>query len=287
MIIITDSGSTKADWMVCPGEGEDFVLKTRGYNPFYFSAEEIKTDLLASDITTLDRKQVSHIFFYGSGCSDEQRNQILKQALEDIFPNSIVAVSHDLLAAARATCGQEPGVACILGTGSNSCAYDGQKITKNIPSLGFMVGDEGSGSYLGKHLVRGYFYEEMPPHIRDLFRKEYKNLNKSDFLTRVHGPNPNVYLASFSKFLSKNKQDPYIRQIVYKCFEDFFRSQVQKYKAYMQVPVHFVGSVAFHFEDILQQLAAEKHFKIGKILKKPIGNLAMFHKNQIKENYTI
>ena len=185
------------------------------------------------------------------------------------------------MACAHATCGTNPGIACILGTGSNTCEYDGKKVTDNVTNLGFMLGDEGSGGHLGKKIVRGYFYREMPPELRANLEKDYDGMRKSAVLDRIYKEkSPNVYLAKFSKFCSNNKEHPYIQNLAKSAFNEFISRHVLKYPSHKKYPIHFIGSVAYHFKPILQEDIDDHGLKMGMVIKKPIDNLVRFHLGQ-------
>ncbi|MCB0664001.1 MAG: hypothetical protein KDC24_14740 [Saprospiraceae bacterium] len=281
MILVCDSGSTKADWKYADGVHPDGTISTMGFNPVFHKEDFIKSELTKDLLPRIDATAVNHIFFYGAGCWDSELKMVIKKPLAELFPNATIEVEHDLLGAARATCGDHPGIACILGTGSNSCSYDGTTVVDNVTNLGFMVGDEGSGSFLGKMLLRSYFYREMPAELAALFEAQFPE-GKSEILNRVYNqPAPNVYLASFAHFLSDQKKHFFIENLVYKAFSEFVDRNVKKYKGHLHVPVHFIGSVAFHFSDILQVVMEERALKMGKIIKKPIDHLMEYHKGPV------
>lgn len=279
MVLIVDSGSTKADWKVIAKNGEVTSQSTRGFNPFYQNAETIEISIVEDLDKDLEKYQVSKIYYYGTGCSSDHRNSIVEEALQKVFPNAKIEVNHDLLASARAVCGNESGVACILGTGSNSCLYDGKKIIDKVSNMGFLVGDEGSGSHIGKELLRGYFYREMPKEIVAEFEKFCPD-GKVEIIARIYdSPTPNVYLASFAKFLSTNKTHPYIQQIVHESFDIFVTRHVLKYDGCLNLKINFVGSVAYYFREILDVVLASHNLQLGTVIKKPIDNLVKFHCN--------
>lgn len=277
MILIADSGSTKADWMVLHHSGEITKQSTRGFNPFLQDSETIKNGLLEDFDDTLDKQKAESVYYYGAGCSDEYRNSIVEKALQVVFPNAKITVNHDLLACARALCGTDSGVACILGTGSNSCLYDGIEVIDNVKNMGFLVGDEGSGSHIGKELLRGYFYREMPQEILKDFNEKYPEGQRGILNNIYDKPSPNVYLASFSRFMSDHKTHPYVQHIVYKSFDEFTRRHILKYEGCQGLPIHFVGSVAYYFKDILEIVLSSYGLELGNVIKKPIDNLVKFH----------
>ena len=281
MILIADSGSTKADWKIITSSGEVQSQSTRGFNPFFQDSEMIETTLRKEFNGQLKKEEATEVFYYGAGCSDAYRCSIVADALKNLFPKAEIHVNHDLLASARALCGTDSGIACILGTGSNSCLYDGVKVTDNVTNMGSFVGDEGSGMHIGKELLRGYFYREMPKELIPIF-EEFCPDGKRGILNNIYDSDtPNVYIASFAKFISQNKEHLYIQQIVYNCFDEFVKRHVQKYEGHTSLPIHFVGSVAYYFKDILKLVLDMKNLTLGQVIKKPIDNLVEFHKAQI------
>jgi len=277
MIAIVDSGSTKADWRFISPSGDQSSVATMGFNPFFHDSKFISKQLQEDFDDQLDVASIKKVYYYGAGCSDALRCSIVEKGLTEVFPNAYIEVKHDILASARATCRDQPGIACILGTGSNSCEFDGKKITDNVSNLGFLLGDEGSGSHLGKLLVQGYFYREFPEDIKEAFEKVY-SFDKRVFLNKIYGNSgANVYLASFAKFMSDHKDHIYIQNLVNKAFSIFIKRHVRKYKNHTKVPIHFIGSVAFHFKDILKMVLDERDLALGIVIKKPIDNLVDFH----------
>ncbi|MEL6638782.1 MAG: hypothetical protein AAFW73_13840 [Bacteroidota bacterium] len=277
MLVIADSGSTKADWKLVHADGTHDMVSTIGFNPFFYTPAAIEAELRKSFVHEVPVDRAEEVHFYGAGCSTPELCAVVEAALRNIFPRALVKVEHDLLAAARATCGHDPGVACILGTGSNSCQYDGEKITDNVENLAFLLGDEGSGTHLGKKLLRAYFYREMPVDLREAFEQAYPG-GKSMVLEKVYGTeHANVFLASFAKFLSIHSDHFFVKKLVFDSFAEFVDRHVRKYAHHVQYPVHFIGSVAFHFQPILNTVLAERDLKMGIVVKKPIENLVKFH----------
>jgi N-acetylglucosamine kinase-like BadF-type ATPase len=278
MILIADSGSTKTDWRMIDAQGNVEQAKTMGFNPYQTTEEEIYKEIQEKLENKFSVKPGS-IFFYGSGCAAPGNKAMVKRAVARVFPESEIVIEHDLLAAARALCGNEPGIACILGTGSNSCLYDGEKIIENRTSLAFILGDEGSGAVMGKALVKKYLYEELPPHLAEKFKKRFQP-HVDEILYKVYKePFPNRYLASFSKFLFDNLNDPFIYQLVYQNFCEFFEKNIEKYTDYKKYKVHFVGSVAFYYSNVLRQVANDKGITVKNILETPIAGLTLYHSN--------
>lgn len=281
MHLIADSGSTKTAWRLIKSENTIIPLETIGYSPQYINTDEMIADLmkvLIPQLTVLT-KDIQKISFYGTGCSTPRTVAIVKLALENVFEKATIEVNHDLLGAARALCGHSPGVACILGTGANSCLYDGEFITDNIPSVGFMLGDEGSGGYLGKKLVRAYFYRELPDDLALAFANKYQ-LTRDDMLLHVYKkPAPNRYLASYSKFLSEHITHPFIWQFVKNGFQDFLDAMVLKYDNIENLPINFLGSIAVYFQPVLEEVLKENGLQFGRVIDNPVEELVKYHSN--------
>lgn len=279
MIIIADSGSTKADWAVVDETGIPRVIVTMGFNPVYHTEELIYEKVYNAFDGNIELERVSNIYYYGTGCWDAEKKSTISKALARIFPQSDILVEHDLLGAARAACGKHAGIACILGTGSNSCLFDGYNITDNVTNLGYFIGDEGSGSHLGKELVRAYFYRELPADLIRQFEERYPG-GKAAILENVYQKDtPNVYLAKFTRFLSEHKDNIFIQRLVYKSFSEFIDRHVRKYKSHLSLPVSFIGSVAYHFKEFLEIILEERSMVLGNFVRKPIDSLVDFHKD--------
>ncbi len=279
MILIADSGSTKTDWRIIAGDGSIQQLKTEGLNPYYQSSAEIaqtiKEDLIPHIIAP-----ISTIHFYGAGCANLEKNAVVKDALQKNFENCTIEINSDLLAAARATCNHEQGIACILGTGSNSCLFDGKEIIENIRPLGFLLGDEGSGAHLGKILLVSFLRRELPDKLAKKFSDRY-NISVDEVLQKVYKePFPNKYLASYSKFLFDNINEPYIYQLVYQAFEIFIKKNVMRYEKHEDYKVHFVGSIAFYYANVLRQVASDLGIAVKNILETPIAGLTLYHQQK-------
>lgn len=282
MILIADSGSTKTDWRVIDAEREYEQVNTTGINPQYLDTEKIYGIFETELLPQLKEKNISAIYYYGAGCSSPERNRRVEDALSRAFPNVPNFVDHDLLAAARALCGHKPGIACILGTGSNSCLYDGKNIIDNVTSLGFLMGDEGSGAYLGKLLIKAYMYRELPEELATSLKNRY-NLTKDGILDAVYGSDiPSQYLATFAKFMYEKRKNPVIKEMIYENFEEFFERHVSKYEGFGELPVNFVGSIAFHFSDTLKLVAKKYGTHIGVIISSPSEGLISYHQELLK-----
>lgn len=276
MIIVVDSGSSKADWRII-GDQTSFSLSTMGFNPVFHAEELIHTEVNKAFENKSFLDQVQQIFFYCAGGWDVKRKNVISNALGRIFVNADIRVEHDLLGAARAACARDAGITCILGTGSNSCLYDGEEVIDNITNLGFMLGDEGSGTFLGKKLIRAYFYRELPQDLVEQFDIVYPG-GKSEILDKVYGKEtPNVYLASFVPFFATHRDHIFIQKLLYASFEEFVDRHVRKYKNHISLPVHFIGSVAYHFQDFIKVVLEERAMQCGSFIQKPIDSLADFH----------
>ena len=276
MILIADSGASKTAWRLIKNDGSVEQYQTKGFNPYYQPPEELDQDI-AELLHPQVEGDVSEIFYYGSGCSSKGNKEVIQTVLNKYFEGAMVEVDHDLLAAARALCGHEAGIACILGTGANSCYFDGSSIRENVASLGYVLGDEGSGAYLGKTLVADYLRDDIPKVIGERFTKRF-GLDREAVLERVyHREQPSRFLASFAKFIFQNIKDPYCYQLVYDSFSLFFEKNVVKYAQVTEVPVHFTGSIAFYFSNILRQVASDKGIRVKNIVEGPIAGLTLFH----------
>lgn len=276
MILIADSGSTKTDWVLID-EKNHTRYKTIGYNPYFINSENIYHSLSEKLIPEFEPAVVKQVFFYGAGCSTNTNAAIVSNALTRCFINSEISVGHDMLAAARALLGNQTGFAAIIGTGSNTCIYDGKEIEKNIDSLGYLMGDEGSGSYIGKKILRDFMREYLPSDLRQNFNETYHLTNAEIFDNLYNKPLPNRFLASFCMFADKHNQHPYIREIVKESFNDFFKNLVSRYPGYEKHSFNCVGSVGYIFRDILTQVAASYNMGTGKIIHSPIDDLVEYH----------
>lgn len=278
MILIADGGSTKTDWHLIK-EGRDYKqLQTSGFNPYLFGSDKIEAILRNELQSYIDAADINVIHYYGAGCSNPEKNDIVKSALEKVFLNAQFYINHDLLGAARALCSKEEGIAAILGTGSNSCYYDGTSITDKIFSLGYFFGDEGSGAYLGRQLLTAYLHNELPLDIDRKFRDTY-SLSHENILDSVYTkPAPSRFLASFSRFLNENREHDFVNRLLKDAFRKFYKYQVCCFARHKEVPVHFVGSVAYHYRDMLTEVGLEFGIRTGKFIQSPIDGLVEYHK---------
>ena len=277
MIIVAESGSTKCDWLINHNDGKVLETHTMGFNPFFHQPDEILTHLRGNQDLSQVASKATAVYFYGAGCSSPDRNEVILSALVQFFRNAHCEVNHDLNASAFATWDGNPAITCIIGTGSNSCYYDGVSVSEQVPALGYILGDEGSGSYFGKKLIADYLYKRLPKELQDAFFEQYK-LQKEEMFHQVYNTNKaNVFLASFMRFIVPHKEHAYIREMVYEGLSRFAEIHICCYSNFREVPVHFVGSVAFYFTEILQQVAVEKGFSLGKIDKNPGMSLLKYH----------
>jgi N-acetylglucosamine kinase-like BadF-type ATPase len=279
MILIADSGSTKTDWCLTKDGKETSIFHTIGYNPYFIDTEAIYYSLSENLLKDLDSKCVSKIYFYGAGCSTPEKKEIVRKALVRSFPAANeINVEHDLLASARALLGDEKGFAAILGTGTNSCLYDGNDVSMNIDSLGYLLGDEGSGSYIGKKIVRDFMRGRLEPELQARFKERFQiEDNEQIFHTLYTTQFPNRYLASFCKFADEYVHHPYIKNKVRDGFRDFFKNLVGKYPNYKEYTFNCVGSVGFVFREILEEVAQSYDMKIGRVIKSPLEDLVKYH----------
>ena len=276
MILIADSGSTKTDWRVIGKDQNIEQIYSEGFNPYYENSEAIRKKLQRTDLMQF-APYIKEIYFYGAGCSVEKNCGLLHTIFKEIFPQASIMISHDLLAAARALCGHQAGIACILGTGANACLYDGQEIVSDENSLGFILGDEGSGAHLGKKLVVAYLQNDLPVHLMEKFKQKY-DLTRALVLENVYQkPFPSRYLASFTRFIFHHLQEPYCYSLVYASFEDFFKKYVCTLPNQPNYQVHFTGAIAFYYSNILRQVASDMQISLGRILEKPIAGLTLYH----------
>jgi N-acetylglucosamine kinase-like BadF-type ATPase len=292
MILIADSGSTKTDWCLTCKDGEPKMISTKGINPFYQTEDEISADLQQNLVPEMKKAAggmmptVTNVYFYGAGCTPEKsptvRNAI-RRALSSVAGSEMqsgdagIEVQSDMVGAARALCQHSAGIVCIMGTGSNSCYYDGKEITANVSPLGFILGDEGSGAVLGKLMVGDLLKNQMTPGLKEAFLQEY-HLTQAEIIDRVYRqPFPNRFLASLNKFLEDHLSDPTVYALVLGSFVSFIRRNVMQYP-YQGTPVNFIGSIAYYYRAVLQSAAAETGILLGTIMKAPMEGLIKYHK---------
>lgn len=282
MILIADGGSTKTSWTLIQDDGKKIMFNTEGYNPYFSDTEYIINSMKKNMPSDLPIDKIKEVNYYGAGVHNDEKAGIVSKAMQVIFPKATIEIGHDLLAAARALLGKNRGFASILGTGTNTCIYDGEGIEMNIDSLAYILGDEGSGCYIGKKLLSDYLRGYMPKNVRDSFWETFK-LTPDDILEAVYTkPLPNRFCASFSKFvydITVNLE--YSRNLVKSSFEDFFKNLVSHYPNYKEFEFNCIGSVAYNFRNVLEEVANDYGMKVGKIMRSPIDDLVKFH----LENY--
>ncbi|MBQ0115502.1 MAG: ATPase [Bacteroidales bacterium] len=280
MILIADCGSTKIDWCLLNGKEKVAQIFTTGMNALMLTQEEMTQRIHDELMPHIVSYKVDEIYYYGAGIiSDEIKNNVVNALKANITTATKVEVASDLLAAARALCGHEPGIACIMGTGSNSCYYDGENVVDNVSPLGFILGDEGSGAVLGKLLVGDVLKKQLPEDICQKFLEEY-DTDRTKIITAVYRqPAANRYLAKFAPFLQKYADVPEIHDLVLRSFTAFFKRNVANYPNYQNLPCNFVGSIAHYQKAVLVEAAQALGITIGHIIQTPMEGLIKFHAN--------
>lgn len=280
MFLIADSGSTKTDWILCsPSKGVIKSIHTVGFNPIVQKVDFIQKHIEAAFNDEEWKDEVKNIYFFGAGCSSPERRNVISHILISVFKYAIVEVDHDMKAAVIATCGDEKGFSCILGTGSNAVYYDGIDIIlpKGSLGIGYILGDEGSGAHIGKYLLRDFLYQKLPADLQYHF-ENVMGIDKDIVLQNVYQrPNANSYLASFAKEIFDFKSLDYVQRILKQSFEDFFIFNISIFPDYQKYPVHFIGSIATHFENELRRTALSLNIQVGKIIQKPIESIVRYY----------
>lgn len=278
MILIADSGSTKTTWCTLEKEtGKTEFIQTAGINPFYQNEETI-VEALEKEFK-LPHKQFEAIYFYSAGCTNPEISQVAGNSLSQFFESQLISVESDLMAAAHALCGDTEGIACILGTGSNSCHYKDGKVVENVSPLGFILGDEGSGAVIGKKFLADVLKNQLPEKIKKKFLESY-NTSAPEILNSIYKkPFPNRYAAQFTRFIAQNIDEPALQELVADAFDQFLTRNVLQYNHATTLPIHFTGSIAFYFKEILQQTLTKRNLKMGDIIKDPMPGLIEYHKN--------
>jgi glucosamine kinase len=274
--LIADSGSTKCEWCLLH-QGKKKKIDTQGMSPYFLDAAGIGQLIEQELLPWLKKTAVDKIYFYGTGCANPDNRKIVEKALRQAFRGAEIHVTHDLMGAALALSGSSKGICCILGTGSNSCYFDGKKIVKNSPGLGFILGDEGSGAYMGKKVLQYYLYNTFDEDLRYKFDAKYATNNKEILEAVYKKPLPNRYLASFTLFLAENRGHYMIENIIEDGLNDFFFQHLCKYRESWKLPIHFVGGVAYGFRDVIKELCQSYEFELGNILQKPMDGLIKYH----------
>ena len=281
MQLIADSGSSKTDWRFLKNDQSITQLKTRGINPYLSSEKELLHNLEA-DFNSQLLEEVEEIYFYGAGCGKQKNKEKIKSVLFDFFKCAKIIVEDDMLAAARASCGKDEGIVCILGTGANACHYDGEMISEGMVSLGYVLGDEGSGNYIGKLTLKAFLENEMPENLANKFSDEYPEINVLYSLEQIYQePYPNRFLAQFFKFALDNQKEKFFFQLITDAFQLFLEKSVLKFEKHQNLPIHFVGGVAFHANSIMRMVLTKNKVRAGNFMESPIAGLTLYHKNEI------
>lgn len=275
-ILLADSGATKCEWCLIKN-GKRKTIFTQGISPYFLTIQQICQLLTDELLPGLKNADIAEIFYYGTGLSNPNNVKIVEKALHSLFPGAKVKADHDMMAAARALCGHNKGIACILGTGSNSCYFNGKTVAKNRPGLGYVLGDEGSGAYLGKKVIQYYLYDTFDEELRYKFDDSFKT-SRTEILENVYKkPLPNRYLAGFASFLAQNRGHFMVENILEDGLNDFFFQHLCKYAESWKYPIHFVGGVSYGFKDVLKELCQSYEFELGRILKNPMEGLIDYH----------
>jgi glucosamine kinase len=272
MILVADSGSSKTDWMAYSHD-KTLSFNTQGINPYFVTAQDVVRILNKNKDLAAYANSIKEVYFFGSGCSSPDKHEIISNGLSTFFSKAFISVDHDLIGSAYATCGDKKGLTCILGTGSNIAYYDGQNVYEGKHGLGYVLGDEGSGTYFGRKVLVSYLYGTMPNDLRSAFYNQFP-INKDIIIQNIYQkPFPNSYLATFSRFMISHKEHPFIVQILKDGFQEFIDTNVKDYKAYKTLECSFVGSISYYYQDILKSVFTENGIKVGKILQKPIEGI--------------
>lgn len=280
MILIADGGSTKTDWRLISPNNEIKPIRTIGFNPYLSNSDEIEEILWKELDPFIGNRNLKQVFYYGAGCSTLAKNEIVENAIGKLFPHAEIFIYHDLLGAARALCGENEGIACILGTGSNSCLYDGHQIVAGVPSLGYFFGDEGSGAALGKMLLTAYLHNDLPADLTTAFKTKYP-LSLENFLDAVYSQaKPSRFLASFSEFIFEHQEHHFIKNLISDNFRNFFHYFVMRYPHYTELPINCAGSIAFHYTPLLNEVAKDLGISISSVIRSPIDGLVEYHLTQ-------
>ncbi|MGB8357326.1 MAG: ATPase [Bacteroidales bacterium] len=283
MILIADSGSTKTEWREVNESVAGKSYTSSGFSPFFLKSEGI-LELLKTEMAEVGNLPVHQVHFYGTGCSTPSKEAIIRDALKRFFLTADLFVESDLLGAARSLCMNDPGIACIIGTGSNSCYYDGRKIASNVASLGYILGDEGSGAVIGRKLITGVLKKQLPQSVIEKFFNSCP-YTPAEILDNVYNmPFPNRYLGQFVKFIDENKEIPELKLILVSSFEEFISRNILQYPEAKKFPVHFTGRIAFHFRPLLMDLLIKHDLKPGKFSYSPMEDLVNYHIQNLQKN---
>lgn len=279
MKLIVDSGSTKADWIAIDATGTViFTTQTLGLNPEILTEESLLSRINERFDIAHNKEKVSHLFFYGAGCGTDRMKNFLREILQEYFPNAIVAVHEDTYAAIYATCGEnEKAIVSILGTGSNCSYYDGNDVHQKVQSLGYIAMDDCSGNFFGRQIIRSYYFNKMPSALAAILEKDY-DLDADSIKHNLYKEaNPNAYLATYAKFLIQNKEHPYLQSMILENIESFVENYIMQYDNYRDVPLHFVGSIAFYLKEELELVLRRHNLTLGEVFRRPIDGLIRHH----------
>ncbi len=274
--LIADSGSTKTEWCLLKNNKKT-LFTTQGMSPYFVNAVQVEEIIRKEVFPFITKEKVGEIYFYGTGCKNPANKKMFKNIFSKLFPDAAIVVDNDLSGAAKALCGDEKGIACILGTGSNSCYYNGKKIVKNSPGLGFILGDEGSGAYLGKKVIQHYLYNIFDEDLRARFDARFVTTETEIIESVYKKPLPNRYLASFAIFLAENRGHYMIENIIEDGINDFFYTHIISYKESSKLPIHFTGGIAYGFQEVVKQLCFNYDLQVGNILRSPMEGLIKYH----------
>ena len=275
--LLADSGATKAEWCLL-NNGKKKTIFTQGISPYFLNKEQIAAIMTNELMPAIRNFKIDEVNYYGTGCANPNNALVVKKAIQSVINTKKIFVGHDLLAAARALCQKSKGITCILGTGSGASYYNGKNIMKSSTGLGYVLGDEGSGAYLGKKVIQYYLYNTFDDELRARFDAKFVT-NKVEILENVYQkPLPNRYLASFTVFLAENRGHYMVENIIEDGLNDFFFTHLLRFNEIWKMPVHFVGGVAFGFKDVLADLCTSYGFELGKVLKNPMEGLISYHK---------
>jgi N-acetylglucosamine kinase-like BadF-type ATPase len=280
MLLVADSGSTKCDWLLDHPSGNALAFNTMGFNPLFHNTEFIASEIMKNEGLMEHAESVTAVYYYGASVSSEERRTTVTNALEQVFRHATVHADHDLAGAAISTCGRDPGIACILGTGSNSCFFDGHEIHEKVPALGYILGDEAGGAYFGKAFLRLYLYHKLPEEV-ELYLQE-NGVAKEDIFKRVYqSEGANVYLASFMNTIRKFREHKVVQNMLSEGFHEFIKAHVTCYEGYRLFPVHFVGSVSYYFREELEIVCKEFQITSGVFTNEPVHGLLEYYRNKI------
>lgn len=280
MILIANSRASSTDWcLVDPSSGNTKYFETSGINPQLQSQMVISRMLLEEIPVTVQQIPLERLYYYGPGGHTSKLRQMIEQCFTYVFDMASLRIKEDLLGAVRATCGNDSGIACILGTGSNSVYFNGKKLIKKSEALGYILGDEGSGAAIGKTLVTDLLYKNLPEPLSDYLTLEL-NLNREAILDGIYKETePNSFLASISPVLEKFRGHPYVESLLRQSFDRFIQFHIMVYEEATRVPIHFIGSVAYFYGDVLAELCEKHELTLGQIIRRPIENLVEYHSN--------